>query len=271
MTNNANKANVRLKKKLICLDMDGTIYLGNQLFNGVNDIFNYFELNKINFVFLTNNSSHSLSFYVDKIRRMGITCSEDNFYSSIDTTIKFLQNENIRTVYVLGVSSFKDELRKHFTLVDEASEVVPEVTLVSFDTELKYDELKTACVYIQKGSRFIATNMDYRCPIENGLYIPDCGGICMAIEACTNKKPLFLGKPAPEMLYQVMEKFGVSKEETLMIGDRHYTDIMAGINAGVETVGVLTGETTKEEFLSAKHQPTYILDSIADLIKILEK
>ncbi|NLZ15811.1 MAG: HAD-IIA family hydrolase [Erysipelotrichaceae bacterium] len=271
MVKNAIRANVKHKKRLICLDMDGTIYLGNQLFDGVKDIFKYFELNKINYVFLTNNSSHSLPFYVDKIRRMGITCSEDNFYSSIDTTIKFLQKENIRTVYVLGVTSFKEELKKHFTLVDEASDIVPEVTLVSFDTQLKYDELKAACLYIQKGSRFIATNMDYRCPIENGLYIPDCGGICLTIEACTNKKPQFLGKPAPEMLYQVMEKFGVSREETLMIGDRHYTDIMAGINSGVETVGVLTGETTKEEFLSAEHQPTYILDSIADLIEILEK
>ncbi|NLB48597.1 MAG: HAD-IIA family hydrolase [Erysipelotrichia bacterium] len=271
MTVNKNNVKTTIKKKLVCLDMDGTVYLGDQLIDGVKNIFDYLRKSNIDFVFLTNNSSHVLSFYVEKIKRMGIECNDDNFYSSINTAIKYLKDEKVKTLYTLGVKSFKDELKKDFTLVDETSEVVPEVTLVSFDTELVYEELKAACLFIQKGSRFVATNMDYRCPIEGGFYIPDCGGICQCIEACTNVKPLFLGKPAPAMLEQVMEKFKVTKAETLMVGDRHYTDIMAGINAGVETAAVLTGETTKAEFLAAEHPPTYILDSIADLKEILEK
>ena len=112
--------------------------------------------------------------------------------------------------------------------------------------------------------------MDYRCPIEDGLYIPDCGGLCKWIEMCTNKAPIFLGKPEPTMIYQVMEKFGVSKEETMMVGDRYYTDIVAGLNANVDTVAVLSGETTLEEFNKAERKPTYIIDSIADLVGLLK-
>ncbi len=202
---------------------------------------------------------------------MGIDCNEDNFYSSIETTIKYLKSKNIKTIYVLGVKTFKDELKKHFDVFEKYDENhIPEVVLASFDTELVYDELKAACLYIQKGSDFIATNMDYRCPIEDGLYIPDCGGLCKWITMCTGKEPLFLGKPEPTMIYQVMEKFGVTKEKTMMVGDRYYTDIVAGINAGVDTVAVLSGETTLEEFNKANKKPTYIIDSIADLVSLLK-
>ena len=250
--------------------MDGTVYLGDHLFKGAKETFEYFKQNDISFVFLTNNSSHSLPFYVEKIKRMGIDCNEDNFYSSIETTIKYLKDNNINNIYVLGVKTFKDELKKHFNIIEKYDESnVPEVVLVSFDTELIYDELRIACLYIQKGSKFIATNMDYRCPIEGGLYIPDCGGLCKWISMCTDKEPIFLGKPEPTMIYQVMEKFGVKKEETMMVGDRYYTDIVAGINADVDTVAVLSGETTLQEFESANKKPTYIIDSIADLISLL--
>ena len=260
-----------MTKKLICLDMDGTVYLGEHLFKGAKETFEYFKQNDISFVFLTNNSSHSLPFYVEKIKRMGIDCNEDNFYSSIETTIKYLKSKSIKTIYVLGVKTFKDELKKHFDVFKKYDENhIPEVVLASFDTELVYDELKAACLYIQKGSDFIATNMDYRCPIEDGLYIPDCGGLCKWITMCTGKEPLFLGKPEPTMIYQVMEKFGATKEETMMVGDRYYTDIVAGINAGVDTVAVLSGETTLEEFNKANKKPTYIIDSIADLIALLK-
>lgn len=258
-------------KKLVLLDMDGTVYLGDHLFDGVLDVFKYFKEHNIEFVFLTNNSSHSISFYKEKMNRMGVKCDEHNFYTSIETTIRYLKELKVKTLCVLGVKSFKDELAKHFTLVNEFNPNKPvDVVLASFDTELKYDELKVACLYLQKGSKFIATNMDYRCPIEDGLYIPDCGGLCKWMEMCTNVTPTFLGKPAPEMIYQVEEIFNVKPEEVILVGDRYYTDIKAGINAGIDTLAVLTGETTKAEFESAKEKPTYIRESILDLIDILE-
>lgn len=265
----ANK--ITHNKKLICFDMDGTVYLGEELIEGAKETFEFLKQNDIKFVFLTNNSSHSLPFYVEKIKKMGIECDIDNFYSSIDTTVKYLKEQKVKTIYVLGVKTFKEELSKNFLLLNEKSDFIPEVTLVSFDTELVYNELKAACLYIQKGSRFVATNMDYRCPIEDGFYIPDCGGICKAIEMCADKKPLFLGKPEPTMINQVMEKFNVNKEETMMVGDRYYTDIVAGLNAGVDTVAVLTGETTINEFLTVEKKPAFIVDSIADLLLLFKK
>lgn len=259
-------------KKLVLLDMDGTVYLGNQLFPCVPDLFKFFEKNNIEFVFLTNNSSHSKEFYEQKMNKMGVKCDAHNFYTSVETTIRYLKKQGFKTLYVLGVKSFKEKLAKEFTLVNEFNPDKPvDVVLASFDTEVVYDELRIASLYLQKGSKFIATNMDYRCPIEDGLYVPDCGGICKLLEMASNVKPTFLGKPAPEMIYQVEEIFGVKPEDVIMVGDRYYTDIMAGINAGVDTLAVLTGETTKEEFEKAEKKPTYIRESIESLKEILSK
>lgn len=259
-------------KKLVLLDMDGTVYLGDNLFPCVPKVFKHFKDNNIDFVFLTNNSSHSIEFYENKMNKMGVSCDAHNFYTSVETTIKYLKKHGFKTLYVLGVTSFKEKLAKEFTLVDsfDASKPV-DVVLASFDTEVVYDELRIASLYLQKGSKFIATNMDYRCPIEDGMYIPDCGGICKLLEMASNVKPLFLGKPAPEMIYQVEEIFNVKPEEVILVGDRHYTDIMAGINAGIDTLAVLTGETTLEEFNKVEQKPTYIRESIEGLIEILEK
>ena len=99
--------------------MDGTVYLGGQLFKGAKETFEFFKQNDISFVFLTNNSSHSLPFYVEKIKKMGIECNEDNFYSSIDTTIRYLKGRNIKNIYVLGIKTFKDELKKHFNVIEQ--------------------------------------------------------------------------------------------------------------------------------------------------------
>ena len=205
------------------------------------------------------------------MNRMGVECDEHNFYTSIETTIKYLKKHNFKTLYVLGVKSFKEKLANDFILVDEYNPNHPvDVVLASFDTEVTYNELRIAALYLQKGSIFLATNMDYRCPIEDGMYIPDCGGICKLLEMASNVKPHFLGKPAPEMIYQVMDIFNAKPEEVIVVGDRHYTDIMSGINAGVDTLAVLTGETTKEEFEQAEKKPTYIKESIFDLIEIIE-
>lgn len=259
-------------KKLVLLDMDGTVYLGDKLFPCVPEVFKYFKENNIDFVFLTNNSSHSKEFYEDKMNKMGVKCDSHNFYTSIETTIKYLKDHNYKTLYVLGVKSFKEKLAKEFTLVTEFDKNEPvDVVLSSFDTEVNYDELRIASLYLQVGSKFLATNMDYRCPIEDGFYIPDCGGISKLLEMASDVSPTFLGKPLPEMIYQVEELFNVKPEEVILVGDRYYTDIKAGINAGIDTLAVLTGETSKDEFENAEIKPTYIRESIGDLIDILKK
>ena len=261
------------RKKLVLLDMDGTIYLGDHLFEGVKETFEYFKASDIQFVFLTNNSSHDLEFYEAKIKRMGIECNTDNFYSSIEVSIEELKAKNAKRIFVLGNKCLKDKLKNHFEIIanyDKNEKI--DAVVCGFNTELVYEDLKNACLYLETTDcDFYATNGDYRCPIEDGLYIPDCGGMIEWMRLCTNKKATVLGKPSPTIVYQLLEKFNVSKEETICVGDRLYTDILVGINAKIDSVCVLTGESTLEDINNYEYKPTYILDSIKDLPELLEK
>ena len=258
-------------KKLVLFDMDGTVYLGNKLIDGALDCFNYLRKNNINYVFITNNSSHDISFYEKKVNAFGIPCNRDNFYSSIETTIRTLKKDGIKEVNVLGNKCLIDALSKEFKLVqtfDPKKKV--QAIVVGFNTELVYENLKTTALYLQNGcDHYYATNVDYRCPIEDGYYIPDCGGLCEWLYLCTGKRPRFLGKPEPDMINCLIEKFNVKKEDVLVVGDRIYTDIKSGINAGVDTCAVLSGEISTDDIKKSRDKPTHILDSIKDLYKIL--
>ena len=263
-----------MNKKLIIFDMDGTIYLGKDLIDGALDAFKYLKNHHIEYVFFTNNSSHDLEFYYDKVRNFGIDCSlEHNFYSSTEVTISYLEDKGIKNIYVVGNKCLKDKLEKHFNLVDGYSvNNNVEAIVTGFSTELVYDELKNACLYLQtKDIPLIATNGDYRCPIEDGLYIPDCGGMCEWIYLCTGKRAKVLGKPNPEIIDYLAKQFNVTKDEILVVGDRLYTDILVGVNAGVDSLCVLSGESSQKDVDEYPHKPTYILKSIKDLPGLLEK
>ena len=263
-----------MNKKLIIFDMDGTVYLGANLIDGALDAFDYLKKNNIEYVFFTNNSSHDLEFYEKKVKNFGIECSlEHNFYSSTEVTIGYLKDRNIKNIYVIGNKCLKDKLKKHFTLIDKYSENEEvDAVVAGFSTELVYQELKDACLYLEtRDIPLIATNGDYRCPIEDGLYIPDCGGMCEWIRLCTGKTATVLGKPNPEIIYYLAKQFNVSLDEVLVVGDRLYTDILVGVNAKVDSLCVLSGESSLEDVKSYPHKPTYILNSIKELPDLLGK
>ena len=259
-------------KKLVLFDMDGTVYLGNKLIDGALETFKYIKDNNINFVFITNNSSHDISFYEEKVNNMGIACNRDNFYSSIETTIATLKKEGIKEINVLGNKCLIDALSKDFKLVEEFDKNKKvEAIVVGFTTELRYENLMVTALYLQNGcDKYYATNVDYRCPIEDGYYIPDCGGLVEMLYLCTGKRPKFLGKPEPDMINCLIDKFKVNKEDVLVVGDRIYTDIKSGINAGVDTCAVLSGEIDMNDIEKSGDKPTYVIDSIKDLRKVLE-
>lgn len=262
-----------MPKKLVLLDMDGTIYLGNQLFDGVKEVFSYFNSHNINYIFLTNNSSHDIEFYESKIKKMGLPCSKENFYSSVEVSIEYLRNKKMKNVYVLGNKCLKDKIKKEFNLIEkyEKNQEIDAV-LCGFDTELVYDELKDACLYLETTNcLFLATNGDYRCPIEDGLYIPDCGGMIEWMRLCTGKSAKVLGKPDPEIVNQLIKKYHLENKDVIAIGDRLYTDIKVAANANIDSVCVLSGESTLEDIKNYDTKPTYILDSIKDLPDLLEK
>ncbi len=263
-----------MKKKLVIFDMDGTIYLGKNLIDGALSAFEYLNKEHINYVFFTNNSSHDLEFYYQKIKDFGIKCDlKKNFYSSTEVTIDYLKTRNIKDIYVIGNECLKTKLRKYFNIIKEYKEDNKvDAVVCGFSTELVYQELKDASLYLQtRDIPFIATNGDYRCPIEDGLYIPDCGGMCEWLRLCTGKTAKVLGKPNPEIIDYLAKEFKVNKEEILVVGDRLYTDILVGVNAKVDTLCVLSGESSIDDVHKYEHKPTYILDSIKQLPDLLDK
>ena len=263
-----------MHKKLIIFDMDGTIYLGKNLFDGALETFKYLKENDIDYVFFTNNSSHDLEFYYQKMSAFGVECTlEKNFYSSTEVTISHLLKLGVKDIYVIGNKCLKNKLAKHFNLIDKYEENRKiDAVIAGFSTQLTYKELQDGCLYLQTNDcLFIATNGDFRCPIEDGLYIPDCGGMCEWIYRCTGKKATVMGKPNPEIITYLAEQFHVSLDEVLAVGDRLYTDIQVAINANVDSVAVLSGESSLEDIKNYPAQPTYILQSIKELPELLEK
>ena len=262
-----------MPKKLVLLDMDGTVYLGNTLFDGALECFDYFKKNNIDYVFITNNSSHNLEEYATKVTNMGISCNEENFYSSIEVSVEYLRNKNAKRIFVLGNKCLKEKVAKFFEIVAKYNKNEKiDAVLCGFNTELVYEDLKNACLYLQTSDcEFLATNGDFRCPIEDGLYIPDCGGMIEWMRLCTGKKAKVLGKPDPEIINQLIKKFNVLPSDVIAVGDRLYTDIKVSVNAKIDSVCVLSGESTLQDIETYESKPTYILDSIKDLPNLLKK
>ena len=260
-------------KKLIIFDMDGTIYLGKNLIDGALSTFNFLKEKNINYVFFTNNSSHSLENYYKKISSFGISCTlEDNFYSTSEVLISYLKKNNIRDIYVIANKFLKDKLTDFNLIPTYQKDIKIDAVVCAFTTELVYDELRNASLFLETtDAKFIATNRDYRCPIEDGLYIPDCGGMCEWLRLTTGKVAKDLGKPDPEIINYFLSKYNLKKEDILVIGDRIYTDILVAVNAKVDSVLVLSGETKKEELKNYNYSPTYIIPSIKELPNLLKK
>ncbi|MCC8145191.1 MAG: HAD-IIA family hydrolase, partial [Bacteroidales bacterium] len=256
------------EKKMFLLDMDGTIYHENTLIDGAKDFLETILKDEHNYVFMTNNSSKGKKAYVEKLTSLGIQSTTDNIVSSVNATIAYLKkNKQNPKIYLVGTESFKNEL------INEGVEIVPvnyrnkdiDYVVVGFDTELTYDKIEGACYFIDLGIKYIATNCDLKCPVKGGKYIPDCGAICKMIELATGKSPLYLGKPDSYIVDYVLKQWNLKKEDVICIGDRLYTDIAIGINAGVETAVVLTGEATLEDIQKSNYKPTYVFQSVKDI------
>ncbi len=257
-----------LDKKLYLFDMDGTIYLDNCLFSGVKELFKQIEKSGGRYVFITNNSSKSVSDYVNKLKSLGLNVGEEHFFTSTQATIKLLKQEfNDNIIYVQGTKSFINELLSSGINVTEEYDESVKAILVGYDPELTGEKLKKTCKMLTKLSvPYYATNPDWVCPVDFG-YVPDCGSMCFGIEKATGKAPIYIGKPQPTMINLVVEKFGHQKAETVVFGDRIYTDIASGFYAGVDTVLVLSGEATIEDYKNSQIKPTFVLNSVKDMLK----
>lgn len=265
--NAADRALLR-EKKLFLLDMDGTLYLGEQLFSGTLDFLRLVRERGGAYRYLTNNSSRSAGHYVEKLKRLGIPAEEKEFCTSVDAAIAHLRSDPPRgEIYVMGTASLLGQLRAAGLPVTEQVGEEVGCLLLGYDTELTYRKLEDACLLLKRPSlRYLATNPDWVCPTEWG-YVPDCGSVAWMLEKASGRKPRFLGKPEPDMVHAAIARTGFRPEETLMIGDRLYTDIAAGVNAGVDTLLVLSGESTAEDI--GEVRPRFVLQDIRALLEIL--
>lgn len=255
-------------KKLFLLDMDGTIYLDNELFDGTIDFLNHVKSIGGKYIFLTNNSSKSVEKYIDKLASFGIKATEDDFLTSTNATVTYLKAKAYNKIYAFGTESFRQQLSESgFNITCELTDDI-DCLCMGFDTELTFKKLEDACILLNRGVDYIATNPDWVCPTWYGS-VPDCGSISQILETATGRKPRFIGKPQPDMAYLAMEKTGFSADETVLIGDRLYTDIACGINAGISTIFVLSGEGTMDDLKNSDAKPEFIYDDIKCIYKAL--
>jgi HAD superfamily hydrolase (TIGR01450 family) len=260
-----------LKKIMLFLfDMDGTIYKESKVFDGTYRLLDRIIETGGKYVFITNNSSQSVDDYIKKVNGLGIKAEKDNFFTSAQATVHYLKKKYKNPyVYCQGTKSMLSELSNEGIEVTSNTDRNVEAVIVGFDTELTSSKLRKTCqILTENDIPFIATNPDLRCPVSFG-FVPDCGSICQMITAATGKKPTYIGKPEPVMVDFVREKYGFSKEETVVIGDRLYTDIVTGMNAGVTSICVLTGEATPSDIKRGVIKPDFTFESVNDIWKVL--
>lgn len=274
MIDNKNAEKNRLKqKRLFLLDMDGTLYLDDRLFDGAAEFLADIKKSGGRYVFLTNNSSRGVKSYIEKMIRLGVTAEAEDFITSVDALIYRLRKEYgqdalTRKMYIMGTESFKSQMRAEgFNIADILEDDI-KTLVIGFDRELTFSKLEDACVLLGRGVDYFATNPDWVCPTEYG-YVPDCGSFAFMLEKATGRKPEFVGKPEPQMAYLAMERFGFSREQTLLAGDRLYTDIACGKNAEVDTAFVLSGEGTLKDIEETGIEPEYIFEGVGQISDVI--
>lgn len=257
--------------KLFLFDMDGTLYLGDILYDFTVELLDTIKKCGGKYMFMTNNSSKSVADYIKKLDRLGIKADYEDFITSSQATGYYLNKHHKgKTLYVCGTESLKEELRRGgFEITEDLNSV--DVIVMGFDTELTFKKLHDVSYLLltRKDIPYIATNPDYVCPTEFGS-VPDCGSVCDMLYNVSKRRPIFIGKPSKLMPELAMEKTGYLKEQTAVIGDRIYTDIKSGLNAGVTTILVMSGETTYEILEASEDKPHYVMSSAKEILEALK-
>lgn len=256
--------------KLYLLDMDGTLYLGNDLFPCTKPFLSTVKSQGGRYLFMTNNSSKSVTDYIKKLTKLGIDATKEDFITSSQATAYYLKKYHSgKKLYLCGTDSFRKELEEAgFTVTQNLDEV--ECIVMGFDTELTFQKLHDVSYLLLTNPDlpYVASNPDLVCPTEFGS-VPDCGSVCQMIFNATGKRPVVIGKPEPLMPQLAMDRLGVAPEKTCVIGDRIYTDIKSGLNAGITSILVMSGETTEQILRESPDKPHYVFADVGELTKML--
>lgn len=249
--------------KGLAIDMDGTVYKGMDLIPGAVEFIRGLNERGIPYMFVTNNSSKGRRMYFEKLSKMGFDVDMRNVLTSGTATLRFLkENRQGKKVYVVGTQSYMEDVREYGIELDDED---PDIVLLSFDRELTYEKINKAYAFIKKGAEYIATHPDDLCPTEDD-YDVDIGAFIAMYRYLLDKEPLIIGKPNRLMMEMAAAEMGIEPDEVAMVGDRLYTDIRMAYDNGFQSILVLTGETKLADLEHSEVRPTYVLDSVADII-----
>ncbi|MCL1963916.1 MAG: HAD-IIA family hydrolase [Firmicutes bacterium] len=252
---------LRAKKAFIC-DMDGVIYHGDTLLAGVPRFVQWLQAENKQFIFLTNSSERAPRELRQKLLRMGLDVGEDHFYTSALATASFLCHQAPGcSVYVIGEPGLVGALYEYGMTMNDIS---PDYVVFGETRAYGYEKVERAIRLVLGGAKLIATNPDITGPSENGI-VPACGALIAPIELATGHKAYYVGKPNPLMMRHAMNRLGTHVDDTVIVGDRMDTDVLSGLEAGVETTLVLSGVTTRAMIDTFSYRPKYVLGGVGDI------
>ena len=250
-------------------DIDGTIVLGNTLIEGAKEKLEELRKKGKKIGFYTNNSSKNPESYLEKFERLGVKAELKEIITAGAVLADYLKNScKNKKIFMVGTKDFKTYCKSlNIEIFDEndkfeLSEI--DIVAVTLDSELNYKKLEIACKLLSKNLEYLAANEDLVYPIEDGVFLPDCRAICNMIELCTKKTPKYFGKPKEPMLNYALKNLDLKRDETVIIGDRLYTDIASGAINGCDTILVLTGEAKRDD--QSVYKPTYVIESVIDIV-----
>ncbi|WP_209125758.1 TIGR01457 family HAD-type hydrolase [Alkalihalobacillus sp. BA299] len=245
------------------IDLDGTVYRGKERIAEAVAWINKINQSGLPYLFVTNNSSKTPAQVSETLNQMGVKATSDHvFTTSLATANYIAEIKPAANVFMIGEIGLEEALKsKGLQITEEDADVV----VMGIDRQVTYEKFAKACLFVRNGAIFISTNGDKAIPTERGL-MPGNGSLTSVVAVSTGVTPTFIGKPESIIIDQALQQLGTKKEETLMIGDNYDTDIMAGIKAGIDTLIVHTGVTSKEDLKQVEHQPTYSLSSLAEYV-----
>lgn len=253
---------IKNKKGFIC-DMDGVLYHGNRLLNGTKEFVEWLYQENKDFLFLTNASNRTPKQLQEKLKMLGLEVDEKHFYTSALATAKFLKKQMPHcSAFVIGDSGLYHALEEAGITINNTE---PDYVVVGETMSYNYERICQAVKLVLNGAKLIGTNSDLTGPSENGI-VPACRALVSPIEAATRKNAYFIGKPNPLMMRTGLQMLGVHSKDAVMIGDRMDTDIIAGIESGLDTVLVLSGVTSRETIELYPYRPRLIVDGVGDLV-----
>ena len=255
--------------KALMLDLDGTLYLGDQVFAWTPGFLATLRDLGLRAIFMTNNSSRNTGDYVTKLNKLGIAATADDIITSGQSAmLYFRQRPEVRRVYVFGTESLAEEVRRGgLEVVTSGADAV----LVGFPTNMTYETLCGAAFELQRGALFLATHPDPACPSPRGL-LPDAGSFCRCLAEATGREvDEVFGKPSEWMLHLALERAGVERHQMAVVGDRLMTDVAMGVRHGMPAVLVLSGATGRADLAASDIAPDLVFQHVGALGEALRE